>query len=192
MRKLLSLSFAALLLAGAPAANASPSRFTALFCPECWTYLFGHGTTDLRGNCAACGKYPLELEVRTAKWFWCSRQHRWLTEECAEHPRQHCCALEDSLALVARPGPDLVRAAYCPLHRSFNGVRMPLLQIMTCASDGRPMVSVWAARRAWFWCELEGQWGASPCAMDPVKHCCTPRQGLLLATPEPGPLAELK
>ena len=198
MKKLLSIPVLTLLLLAlspvegqsASAVPAQPSRFTSLFCPECWTYLFGHGTTDLRGNCATCGKYPLELEVQTVKWFWCARQHRWLQEECKDHARFRCCSLEDSLALVTRPGPELVRAAYCPLHRSFNGIRMPLLQIMTCAEDGRPMVSVWAARRTWFWCGMEGQWATSPCPLDPVKHCCSRKTGLLLATPEPGPLVK--
>jgi hypothetical protein len=190
MRKILSLSLLALLLLSGPAPSARTSRFTALFCPECWTYLFGHGTTDLRGNCAACGKYPLEIEVQEMKWFWCSRQHRWLTEECKENAERRCCTMEDALAAVEKPGPGLLRAAYCPLHRSFNGVRMPLLGILTCASDGRPMTPVWAVRHTWFWCAMEGQWIGSRCALDPVKHCCTPHEGLLVATPEPGPIAE--
>ncbi|HLY12520.1 MAG TPA: hypothetical protein VKW04_24670 [Planctomycetota bacterium] len=189
MKKILSLTLLALLLLPASESSSKASRYTALFCPECWTYLSGHGTTDMRGNCAACGKYPLELEVQTMKWFWCSHQSRWLQEECKDSARLPGCTREDSLAVVAKPGPDLVRAAYCPLHRSFNGVRMPLVGIMTCAVDGRPMVSVWAARRTWFWCDMEGQWVGSPCPLNPVKHCCTAHEGLLLATPEPGPIA---
>lgn len=190
MRRIRSIALLALLLLPSPAILADPGRFTTLFCPECWTFLAGHGTTDLRGNCAVCGKYPLELEVQTVTWFWCSRQHRWLQEACAENSRLLCCTREDSPGVVTKPGPGLLRAAYCPLHQSFDGSRMPLLEILICAKDGRPMVSAWASCRTWFWCRTESQWVAAPCPLDPVKQCCSRRQGLLLATPEPGPLAD--
>jgi len=189
MRKILFLTLLSILvflLLAAPVASAVPSggQFTSLFCPECWTYLFGHGVTDMKGNCAACGKYPLELEVRTMSWFWSPREHRWLQEPVKNSTR------EESLAVLARPGRGIFRAFYCPEHRTFNGVRLPLLPIVVCAVDGKPMAEVQATRRTWFWCEMEGLWTATPCPMNPVQKCCTPRTGLLLATPEPGPLAE--
>jgi hypothetical protein len=192
MRRLLSLTFVSLLLLPAFSSSAAPasSRYTALFCPECWTYLYGQGSTDMKGNCAACGKYPLELEVQTMKWFWCADKHRWLQEPCAQHSHRNHCLPAESMALVAKPGPDLGRAAYCPLHQSFTAVRLPLVGVKVCAQCSRPMVSAWATRRTWFWCEHEGYWAASACPENPVLHCCTKRQGLLLATPEPGPLAE--
>jgi len=187
MRKTLSLTLLGLLLllpSTAASADPSRSRFTSLFCPECWSYLFGHGTTDLKGNCAACGKYPLELEVQTMSWWWSADRHL-----CAQEPLPGALR-EESLAAVTRPGPRLVRAFYCPEHRSFHGVRLPLLQAMVCAADSKPMVSVWASRRTWFWCQSEGVWAPAACPMNPVQKCCTPRTGLLLATPEPGPIAE--
>ena len=186
MMKLLRLTFLGLLLLPAPAASAdaSQSRFTSLFCPECWTYLFGHGATDLRGNCTACGKYPLEMEVQSQSWYWSRNEHRWTREPIPNSPR------EESLAAVTRPGPKIFQASYCPEHRSFNGVRLPLLPTVVCAVDSKPMVSVLATRRTWYWCEFEGLWASAPCPMNPVQKCCTPRTGVLLAVPEPGPLAE--
>ncbi|HVR85079.1 MAG TPA: hypothetical protein VMU54_12255 [Planctomycetota bacterium] len=185
MRKLLSLTLLALLMLPAPAASADParSRFSSLFCPECWTYLYGHGATDLKGNCAACGKYPLELEVQTMSWFWSPQKHLWLQD-----PMKGTLPAE-SLAAVTRPGPGLSRAHYCPEHRNFKGVRLPLLQRMVCAEDGKPMVLAWASHRTWFWCEWDGGWSLTRSPEDPIKHCCTPRTGLLLATPQRGPMA---
>src|SRR6185295_4675785 len=130
--------------------------------------------------------YPLELEVQTMRWYWCEAKHLWLAEKCAGHQDPGF----ESLATVTRSGPTLQRALYCPEHQSFTGFRLPLIQTMVCAVDQKPMTPVWATQRTWFWCESEGQWAASPYPMDPVKHCCTPRTGLLVATPEPGPLAE--
>lgn len=189
MRKILICTglLAVLLLPGTPGtAESSRSRFTALFCPECWSYLVGHGALDLKGNCENCGKYPLELEVQTMRWYWCEAQLRWLVEPCARHDDMGF----ESLATVTRSGPTLERAAYCPEHRSFTGVALPFIKAKACPVDLKPMTAVWATRRTWFWCESEGQWAASPCPMDSMKHCCTPRTGLLVATPEPGPLAE--
>jgi hypothetical protein len=143
----------------------------------------------MKGDCAACGKYPLELEVRNLKWYWCGTQHLWLEESCKESPLRHCCKPGESMAILARPGPELARAFYCPEHRSFSGVKLPLLQVLVCAQDGKPMVSTWAAQRAWFWCSMEGLWAAAPCPMDGAKHCCAKRGGSLLATPELGPYA---
>jgi len=185
MRKLLSLTLLALLMLPAPAASADParSRFSSLFCPECWTYLYGHGATDLKGNCAACGKYPLELEVQTMSWYWSPQNHLWLQD-----PMKGTLPAE-SLAAVTRPGPGLSRAHYCPEHRNFKGVRLPLLQRMVCAEDGKPMVLAWASHRTWFWCEWDGGWSLTRSPEDPIKHCCTPRTGLLLATPQRGPMA---
>jgi hypothetical protein len=190
MRKILYLTLAVLLILPPLAvSNASPSRFTALFCPECWTYLHGHGSVDMKGNCAACGKFPLELEVQTIRSFWCAQKHVWLQSACPRSPAERCCTGTESLAVVAKAGPKLVRAAYCPADRTFKGLRLPFIQVMACAECARPMVPVWAAKRAWYWCELEGYWAATPCPMDPVRHCCARHEGLLLATPEPGPIA---
>jgi hypothetical protein len=138
----------------------------------------------MKGNCAACGKYPLELEVQTLSWFWSPGKHLWL-----QNPAPDALPTE-SLAAVTRPGPGLTRAYYCPEHRSFYGVRLPLLQTMVCAEDGKPMVLAWASHRTWFWCEMAGGWALTRCPEDPIKHCCTPRTGRLLAMPEPGPFAE--
>jgi hypothetical protein len=185
MRKILYLTFLVLLLLPAPATGADPSRsrFTSLFCPECWTYLSGQGTTDMKGNCATCGKYPLELEVRIVSWFWSPQEHLWLKNPVQGAHR------EESLATLTRPGPELLRAFYCPEHRSFDGVRLPLLETTVCAADSKPMVMAWASRRTWFWCDMEGGWTLTRCPEDPIKHCCSARTGLLLATPEPGPIA---
>ena len=116
-------------------------------------------------------------------WSWSSRQRRWLQGSVESSTR------EESLAVVTRPGPGLFRAFYCPEHRVFNGVRLALLSTVVCAVDGKEMPEVWATRRTWF-CDMEGLWTATPCPMNPGQKCCTPRTGLLLATPEPGPLAE--
>ena len=189
MKTLLYITCAAL-LAMPSTATKETSRYTALFCPECWTYLYGPGSTNMMGNCAACGKYPLEMEVRNMKWFWCGSQHHWLEETCKEDPLRHCCTLWESMAAVTRPGPELARTFYCPEHRSFTGMRLPLLQVMVCTQGGKPMLTVCAARRAWYWCKMEGVWASTPCSMDKVKHCCAKYEGLLLATPEPGPIAK--
>jgi hypothetical protein len=192
MRKLLLLPLAAALLLPL-AATTSPLQapsYTALFCPEEWIFLLGGGATDMKGNCAACGKYPLELEVQQQPWFWCTTQRRWLQEPCKENFLRHCDLAEESVAVVTRPGPGLLRAFYCPEHRSFNGVKLPLVGVTVCAENGKPMAWAWATSRTWFWCELEGVWAAAPCPMNPVKHCCARHEGLLLATPETGPYAQ--
>jgi len=192
MRKLLFLTLGALLLLSTSATPSAPARspYTTRFCPECWMYLVGPGDLTMKGDCASCGKYPLDLEVRTLQWFWCQTQHLWLKDACKENPLRRCCRPEESIAMQARPGPGLVRAFYCPEHRSFTtGVRLPLIQVLVCARCTKPMVSAWAADRAWYWCAMEGVWAATPCPMDPVKHCCAKREGRLLATPEPGPFA---
>jgi hypothetical protein len=190
MRKIISIAFVLLLnLPSALSSTAAPG-YTTLFCPECWQYLSGDGSTDLKGNCAACGKYPLELEVQTMSWFWCRRQHQWLRSPCLAAAMERCCTLEESQAVVAGTGSNLVSTSYCPLHRTFKGYRLPVLGLMVCVDCARPMEPVRAVRRAWFWCVSEGYWAATPCPMDPVKHCCARREGLLLATPVPGPIAK--
>src|SRR5436189_3437881 len=100
MKTLLYLTVGVILAMPSTATRETPatSRYTALFCPECWTYLYGPGSTNMMGNCAACGKYPLELEVRTMKWFWCDTQHLWLEEACNEAALRHCCTRWESMA----------------------------------------------------------------------------------------------
>ena len=191
MKTLLTLTLGVFMVLPSTATRETPasSRYMALFCPECWTYLYGPGSTNMMGNCAACGKYPLELEVRTMKWFWCGTQNLWLAEACNEAALRHCCTRWESMAAVTRPGPGLHRSFYCPEHRRFAGMRLPLLQLMVCPEGGKPMATAWAARRAWYWCGMEGTWAATPCPEEKVQHCCVKFEGLLLATPESGPLA---
>jgi hypothetical protein len=192
MKTLLYITVAALLAMPSTATKETQGhpRYTALFCPEEWVFLVGDGATDMKGNCAACGKYPLELEVRNLPWFWCTTQRLWLEEPCKENPLRHCDTAEESIAAVTRPGPTLLHAFYCPEHRTFNGVKLPLVGVMVCPENGKPMAAVWATQRAWYWCTLEGLWAMVPCPMNPVKHCCAKSEGLLLATPELGPYAK--
>lgn len=188
MRRILYPALLAFLVLPSSAQSKAP-RYSVLFCPEEWVYLVGDGATDLKGNCSACGKLPIDLEVRNRMWFWCGTLKVWLEKPCAENAARHCDVPEESIALVAGPGPNLLPAWYCPEHRSFNGVRLPLLDLMVCAENGKPMVQAWTARRAWYWCAMEGVWAAVPCPMHPLKGCCEKREGLLLSAPEPGPLA---
>jgi hypothetical protein len=184
------LLVAALLLLPAASSSArTGGLFEALFCPECWEYLWGGGSLDMKGNCAACGKYPVQLEAQTARWWWCSHELKWLKGPCDENAARHCCAREESLAVEAPLGPKVFAAWYCPAHRSFGTVELPILGIKMCGTCARPAVPVHATKRAWYWCTSEGLWGQEPCAADPTLKCCTKREGLLLVKPPAGPMA---
>ncbi|HLY74661.1 MAG TPA: hypothetical protein VKU80_11140 [Planctomycetota bacterium] len=188
-KRLLFILLTGLLLLLAASSSSKPAgSFEALFCPQCWDYLWGAGSVDLKGNCAACGKYPVALEGQTAMWWWCSSQERWLEAPCDQSAVRHCCAGEESIALVS-PGADVFWAWYCPVHRTFDGVTLPVLGIPICGTCARPAVKVQATRRAWYWCESEGVWNPSACPLDPVRKCCAKHQGILLVSPQPRPWA---
>jgi len=189
-KRLSFLLVAVLLLLPAASVSAKPAgSFEALFCPECWDYLWGAGSVDMKGNCAACGKYPVQLDVQSATWWWCSGERKWLKSPCVDSTEQRCCAREESLALAAPLGPNLFSAWYCPAHRTFAMVELPILGIKMCGVCARPAVAVHATKRAWYWCGSEGVWGPAACPADPVEKCCVKREGLLLVKPPPGPMA---
>ena len=179
----------ALLLGAAKSASGEASAFNALFCPECWTYLWGGGSLDMKGNCAECGKYPIELEAGRMSWWWCTEEQKWAATECQENARKHCCTQEESVAAVVAAGPGTFETWYCPLHREFLVMRLPMLMQVVCLSCTRPTVKVPAVERSWYWCRSEGLWAPTACPMDPVKACCAKRSGRLLAYPHSGPIA---
>ena len=178
-----------LLLGAAKSLPGESSAFTALFCPECWTYLWGGGTLDMKGNCAECGKYPVELEARRLSWWWCAEEEKWGATACKQNERRHCCTEEESVAAVVGPGPGTFETWYCPEDRSFRVTRLPVLMQVVCLTCARPAVKVPAVERSWYWCRNEGLWAPAACPMNPVKGCCARRSGMLLAYPELGPLA---
>jgi hypothetical protein len=178
-----------LLLGAAKSVSGECSAFKAPFCPECWTYLWGGGSLDLKGNCAECGKYPVELDVRRMSWWWCTEDQRWSATECPQNARMHCCTEEESVAAVVAAGPGTFEAWYCPDHRSFRVYRLPILMQVVCRTCARPAVKVFGVERSWFWCRNEGRWAPTACPMNPVQGCCVQRGGTLLAQPESGPLA---
>jgi hypothetical protein len=182
MRKIIFLGVVAgLILLGAAQAAPPPSApFEAAFCPECWEYLWFSGSTDMKGQCALCGRYPVNLDVQVMTWFWCGTGQKWLRAPCAENRKKHCCTGVNSLAVAEASGQSVRGAWYCPAHRSFGVYALPLLGRMVCAECVRPAVRVQAIDRAWYWCLNEGVWAEAPCPMNPVAKCCTKRSGLLL------------
>jgi hypothetical protein len=180
-----SLSF---LLTSSTSAKLGPGT-SAAFCPECWEYVWGAGSTDMKGNCAACGKYPVQLEVQVVQWWWCSQKKGWLESPCLEITARRCCSGEESLALTAPSGSGMFQTFYCPAHRSFRTIALPMLGTRVCASCGRPAVPAFAMSRAWYRCQMEGVWAPEACEMNPVRKCCTKREGLLLVKAQSGPIA---
>jgi hypothetical protein len=192
MKKILSLTLLGglLLLGSATLAPASTGAFTTQFCPQCWEYLFGAGSLDMRGNCGVCGKYPVEIEAQQVSWWWCSLGKKWRRAPSPENWMRSCCTQEESLAMVSAPGPQVVEAWYCPAHRQFYVARIPIVMQTVCRICARPAVRVETRERAWYWCENDGVWGGTPCPLDPVRHCCAKREGTLLVRLEPGPIAK--
>jgi hypothetical protein len=168
-------------------AGAQRIAFKTLFCPECWTYLWGGGALDPKGNCAECGKYPVELETRRMSWWWCAKENRW-TEGPGDDPKG-ASAPEESLAVVV-PKSEVVGVWYCPGHQSFQVCRLPLIQQVVCVSCARPAVRAFGSERTWYWCKNDGLWMPTPCSPKPGKGCCEKRSGMLLAQPESGPIAQ--
>ena len=136
MMKILKIALlgSVLSLAASKSLPGESTRFNALFCPECWTYLWGGGTLDMKGNCAECGKYPVELEGRSMSWWWCAEQQKWNATACEQNARKHCCTQEESIAAVVGPGPGSFETWYCPEHRAF---RVAQLQVFDDARDVR-------------------------------------------------------
>jgi hypothetical protein len=188
-RKLLLLAGTAIfILTLNSAANpAHAGHFSKLFCPECWTYLGGANSVDTKGNCAVCGKYPVELEVLQRSWYWCAHEGKWLEAPCKESPRERA---EGSFVLLVGSGPRLVSSWYCPRDRKFGAVPLKGLAVRACVSCGGATVQVPAVQKAWYWCALEGVWAPEPCPMNLVKKCCTKFEGVLLAAHDPGPIAK--
>ena len=178
-----------LLLGAAKSVSGESAADKALFCPECWTYLWGGGSLDMKGNCAECGKYPVELEVRRMSWWWCTEEQKWSPTECRENVRKHCCIQEESAAAVVAAGPGTFEAWYCPFDHAFRVLRLPIVMQVVCQACARPAVKVNGVERSWTWCHDEGLWAPEACPMDPVKGCCVKRGGTLLAHPESGPIA---
>jgi hypothetical protein len=191
MKKVLSLTLLGglLLLSSAAPAPASTTRFTTLFCPQCWEYLIGADVLDMMGNCGVCGRYPVEFEARRMSWWWCTLGKKWRLSPSPENRMKRCCTEEESLALVSAPGPEVVGAWYCPAHREFSVARIPILMQTVCRTCARPAVRVEAREMAWYWCEYDGVWGVTACPLDPVRRCCTKRNGMLLVKVDPGPIA---
>jgi len=189
MKKFLALSVIfGLLLAGT--ANPAPATFKALFCPECWDYVEGPGSMDMRGNCGVCGKYPVEMEANRVSWLWCEGGKKWRRTPCPESWMKRCCVQEESLAAVAAPGRGTFEAWYCPSHRQFYVFRLPILMQTVCRTCARPAVKVDAMEKAWFWCATDGLWYTEACSMNPVQKCCAKRDGTLLVRLDPGPIAK--
>lgn len=191
MRKILSFSLLTLVLvlggAGPPSSDAS--AFKTLFCPQCWEYLWGAGSLDMKGNCAECGKYPVELDVRPFSWWWCSEAKQWKESACERAGERACCTRKESLAAVVPAGPGVTKAWYCPAHDAFKVVSLPIVKVMMCSACGRPAVRVPAVERSWYWCANEGQWSEVECSMNPVRACCARSAGMLFAAPDAGPIA---
>lgn len=199
MKKMLVLSLlGGFLLMGAatpapaaiPAAIPAATTFRALFCPECWVYLWGPGALDVTGNCGVCGKYPVEIEAQKASWWWCDLEKKWRRAPCAANWMKRCCTEEESLAMVSAAGPEVFEAWYCPAHRQFYVTRIPILMQAVCRICARPAVRVEAREMAWYWCEYDGVWGTAPCPMAPARKCCAKRDGTLLVKVDPGPIAK--
>jgi hypothetical protein len=185
-------TFALILIGGMllpTAAAAAPAPFKTQFCPEEWQYLYGPGALDMKGNCGVCGRYPVELEAQAMTWNWCARKKAWLRAPCAENWMRRCCTAEESLAAVVAVA-DAHEGFYCPACRDFDVYRLPILQRMVCKNCARPAVLTDVVDRAWYRCSTEGIWNTAPCARNPVEKCCTKRHGLLLAKPDPGPIAQ--
>lgn len=191
MREVLGVVLLAALLplGGENPVAAERAAFKVLFCPECWTHLWGDGALDMKGNCAECGRYPVELECRKASWWWCAGEEQWRDTPCARNEDARCCTQEESLAAVVAPGPEIRKTWYCPGHRAFRMIRLPVTRQVVCASCARPAVRTPGDHRTWFWCENEGLWAPDACPLNPGKQCCTKRAGTLLAWPDPGPIA---
>jgi hypothetical protein len=187
MRKMLTVgALGMLLLLGAvPPATDEPAPFRTLFCPECWTYVWGGGSLDLKGNCARCGRYPLELEVRRLSWWWCSNEHHW-----RKVPGKNGtgCVEEESLAVVV-PRSEAVGVGYCPGHRTFRVCRLPVTGQEVCIACFRPAVRTFGSERAWHWCRINRLWASEPCSLNEAEGCCEKRSGMLLAHPDSGPIA---
>ncbi|HXX92823.1 MAG TPA: hypothetical protein VEN81_04270 [Planctomycetota bacterium] len=179
-----------LLMGAAPTSSASKATFKAQFCPECWEYLEGPGSVDMKGNCQACGKYPVEIEASRMSWWWCGLEKKWRRAPCPENWMKRCCTEEESLALVSTPGPDVTDAWYCPAHRQFYVIRIPILMQAVCRICARPAVRAQSKEMAWYWCEYDGVWSAAPCPMAPARKCCVKRDGTLLVKIDPGPIAK--
>jgi hypothetical protein len=188
MRKILNITVVGILLflgASGPA-RAQRSAFATLFCPECWAYRWGGGALDLKGNCAECGKYPVELEARRVSWWWCAKEHFW--RETPGKDGKGCSVREDSLAIVV-PRSEVIDVWYCPGHQAFRVWRLPVTRQMVCVPCARPAVRTFGSERAWYWCQSDGLWAPAPCPLNPAKGCCTKRSGMLLAQPDSGPIA---
>lgn len=192
MRKVLATSLLGglLFLGSAGLSRSETTRFEALFCPECWEYLWGPGAVDMRGNCGGCGKHPVEIEATPMSWWWCAREKKWRRAACAQSRLKKCCVGEESLALRVAPGSEVFEAWYCPSHRAFYVYRIPILSRWVCRTCAKPAVKVDAMERAWYWCATDGGWGMTPCPLNPTKKCCTKHSGILLVKPEPGPIAK--
>ena len=192
MKKMIAMTLLGGLLLSGPAhpAPAASPPFMALFCPDCWDYLWGPGAVDMKGNCGVCGKYPVEIEAQPMSWWWCGREKKWRRAPCSQNWMMRCCTGEESLAAVVAPNPKMFEAWYCPAHRSFFVYRLPILSQRVCRTCGRPAVRVDAMGWVWYCCETDGVWAPRPCPMNPVKKCCAKRDGLLLVKPEAGPMAQ--
>jgi hypothetical protein len=143
----------------------------------------------MKGNCAVCGKFPVEIEATPATWWWCARAKKWRRQPCDLNWMKRCCASEESLAAVVLPGSQVFEAWYCPSHRAFYVYRLPILAQWVCRTCGKPAVKADAMERVWYWCETDALWNARPCPSNPVKKCCTRRDGVLLVKTDPGPIA---
>jgi len=192
MRRVFALSFVGGLLlcfcgAGAPAA--APARLKIPFCPDCWQYLWVPEGLDAKGNCVACGKYPVELEADLVSWFWCARGNKWLRAPCNKNPLKRCCTQKETSAALVTSGPEVIDRWYCPADRTFAVCSVPILMRFICKNCARPAVEVTAIERTWYWCETDGVWAPEACRMSPVKKCCSEHQGLLLVSPDFGPIS---
>jgi len=143
----------------------------------------------MKGNCAECGRYPVELEARRVSWWWCSEGKRWSESVCERAGELQCCTREESLAAVVPASADVLKAWYCPGHASFKVIRLPIVSVMVCQACIRPAVRAFAVERSWYWCEYEGMWSEKECPLNPARSCCTKRGGMFLAAPESGPMA---
>jgi hypothetical protein len=168
-------------LVGGSLAAETPRR-KAMFCPECWKFLEDPWDLDLQGRCVVSGKKPVELEATTLRWFWCGAHRAWHRRPCGKNDPSS----RESIALQVPDGSErMTMYGYCPGDRRISDLGHAGLACPVCS---RPFVGAETVERRWYWCRTEKSWLKQICPASRSLHCCSPRNGAILAAPWQPPM----
>lgn len=150
----------------------SARSLTEPYCPNCRRFCGEEA-------CAQCGRSPVQMQVLSRSFFYCTRHEAWHEGmPCSDQRSLDCCTQRRAYAVRA-PKKRLQKGLYCPGCAAFSGAEWPTDAHGVCHGCGRQTVEVYGLDRMWMWCGGHRMWHDAPCE----EHETLAAHATLLALP---------